>query len=649
MSTTMTTIPVTSSTTTTQGRRGVAMLATFALIAGFGLATADHASASAYPGTNGKIVFTSNRADSSIYTDVYTMNPDGTGTTRLTNDPDVDWSPTFSADGTKIAYERTVLSGGDPANGGIWVMNADGSNQHLVDGLDGSPTWSPDGTKLAVVDRATSHIYVINSDGTGRTELTSSADGYPQWSPDGTKIAFESTRDGSAPQIYVMGADGSNQTRLTNDDDLDGYPSWSPDGSKIAFWHLAYPEATDSIVVMSADGTGQAVVVGSTFSPTKPAWSPDGTRIAFEAHVDADGTGSMWLVTAPGYGNGVQRLSAGPDPLRFYDDYLGDWQPVPNQAPTITPASGTVVYGDPISPLSVTASDPDGDSLVLDATGLPVGLVFTDNGNGTGTVSGTATAAPGAYPVTYSASDGVNAPVTAGGTITVAKEDCTLAYTGDLYVAPGANANLKAHFDEADTTKGDLSNHTVVFDLVDSTGATYAQHPSATTNGSGDAAAALALPVGVYAVTAHFDGDAFYSACRATDAVMTVASAQSKITGAGWIAVQTRTSFGFNLVSQAGGPWTGQFQVRIASTKGQFAGTSINTVTFTGTNKATWTGSGKYNGVAGYSYRATVVDNGTSTKTPDKIEIVITSPTNQTIFTTSGLQALRGGNLAIVQ
>src|SRR3982751_4772524 len=52
-------------------------------------------------------------------------------------------------------------------------------------------------------------IYVINSDGTGNTRLTSLDEaGYdPRWSRDGRRIAFVSVRDGNA-EIYVMNADG---------------------------------------------------------------------------------------------------------------------------------------------------------------------------------------------------------------------------------------------------------------------------------------------------------------------------------------------------------------------------------------------------------------------------------------------------------
>ena len=127
--------------------------------------------------------------------------------------------------------------------------------------LNWAPSWSPDGTKIAFesgIDDVVYNyeIYVMNADGSNQTNLTnnSSQDKYPTWSPDGSKIAFYSMRDGN-DEIYVMNADGSNQTRLTNNSDSDKYPLWSPDGSKIAFLKVMYPNW--DIYVMNADGSNQ--------------------------------------------------------------------------------------------------------------------------------------------------------------------------------------------------------------------------------------------------------------------------------------------------------------------------------------------------------------------------------------------------------
>src|SRR5438105_1146558 len=70
--------------------------------------------------TQGKIAFTSNRDGND---EIYVMNTDGTGVTRLTNDPASDSQPAWSPDGSRIAFTSTRVGNFD-----IYVMNADGTN-----------------------------------------------------------------------------------------------------------------------------------------------------------------------------------------------------------------------------------------------------------------------------------------------------------------------------------------------------------------------------------------------------------------------------------------------------------------------------------------------------------------------------------------
>lgn len=96
--------------------------------------------------------------------------------------------------------------------------------------FDGAPTWSADGTRIAFAARRdgqeTSVIYVMNADGSGFTAVMEDA-GDPAWSPDGTKIAFASAKDGDS-EIYMMSPDGSEVVQLTNNDLEDSDPAWQP-------------------------------------------------------------------------------------------------------------------------------------------------------------------------------------------------------------------------------------------------------------------------------------------------------------------------------------------------------------------------------------------------------------------------------------
>src|SRR5258708_25634645 len=109
----------------------------------------------------------------------------------------------------------------------IYVMNSDGSGvtRLTYSGVnDDCPRWSPNGMKILFQsdrDNASTgymDIYVMNADGSGVTRLTSDAndDSMAMWSPDGTKIVFQSMRNGVSYQVYSMNAHGSNQLNLTN-------------------------------------------------------------------------------------------------------------------------------------------------------------------------------------------------------------------------------------------------------------------------------------------------------------------------------------------------------------------------------------------------------------------------------------------------
>jgi TolB protein len=168
------------------------------------------------------IVFTSTR-DGDL--DIYTMDVDGSNVRRLTNTVGYDGGPFFSPDNTMIVYRasrpesaeeeadyKKLLADGlvRPTHLEIWVMNADGSNQHQVTSLGAAnfaPYFHPDGHRIIF---ASNHLnptsrnfdlFLVNLDGTGVVQVTTDTDfdGFPMFSPDGRHLVFASNRYGSVP------------------------------------------------------------------------------------------------------------------------------------------------------------------------------------------------------------------------------------------------------------------------------------------------------------------------------------------------------------------------------------------------------------------------------------------------------------------
>src|SRR5256714_1622743 len=190
----------------------------------------------------------------------------------------------------------------------IYVMNADGSGGTRLTysgANDDFPRWSPNGNKILFQsdrdhpDTGYMDIYVMNSDGSGGTRLTTDPndDSMASWSPDGTKVVFQSMRNGVNYQVYSMNADGSNQVNLTNGSSSDGEPSWSPDGTKIVFASDRDHSGFDSIYVMNSNGGNQQALTSSNanLEDTEPVWSPDGSKIAFVS--TRDSTTGTWQET----------------------------------------------------------------------------------------------------------------------------------------------------------------------------------------------------------------------------------------------------------------------------------------------------------------------------------------------------------------
>ncbi len=223
--------------------------------------------------------------------EIYLMNADGTGQTRLTSHPAADRNPAWSRDGKQIIFQSNR-----DGNEEIYLMNADGSQptrltHHTGDDL--FPDLSPDGTKITFTSNRQGNldIFVMNANGTNPTALTHQAqrDAWSRWSPDGQRLVFFSRRDSNDDndEIYVMNADGSNIRRLTDNRGHDFCPAWSADGKQLAFLSIR-EDGQVYVYRMNADGSAKERITNRPDRVSTPTWSPDGRRIAFSSQRDGN-------------------------------------------------------------------------------------------------------------------------------------------------------------------------------------------------------------------------------------------------------------------------------------------------------------------------------------------------------------------------
>ena len=206
--------------------------------------------------------------------DLWVVTDAGTGYGALTNDAAEDAHPAWSPNGTRIA--ETCSPTGAAA---ICVMDADGTDRTLLSVGKRSPSWSPDGAKLAYTDIAAvpTAIGVMNANGSNPVQLTAPAapgisDETPAWSPDGTKIAYTSyhTNGVTSGDVYVMNADGSGKTNLTSAGGagLDGDWGVDPDWQPVPGSAPGSAPTISSFSPMSGPAGTQVVITGTGFVGT---------------------------------------------------------------------------------------------------------------------------------------------------------------------------------------------------------------------------------------------------------------------------------------------------------------------------------------------------------------------------------------------
>jgi len=218
--------------------------------------------------------------------DIFTANADGTGLTRITDNPQYDAEPVVSSDGKQIVFGSQRENDFD-----VYIMNADGTNvRRLTDrvGYDGGPWFSPDGTKIVwrawypetdaekalwkdcmeknYIVAVPLDLWIMDSEGSNKKRLTQNGatNFAPSWHPDGKHIIFSSNMDdwhkdikkfGHNFELYLINIDGTCLERVTFNTVFDSFPMFSPDGKKLVWASNRNPQKPRETDIFIADWT----------------------------------------------------------------------------------------------------------------------------------------------------------------------------------------------------------------------------------------------------------------------------------------------------------------------------------------------------------------------------------------------------------
>ena len=268
------------------------------------------------------------------YFELYIMNAEGSDIQRITDNLHWEAQPDVSPDGKKILCSIHYSPGGVRETDPGWdiaAMDIGGGNLRRLtnnDYLDFGAHWNHDGTKIVYVSDSAHRnaeaiengvflrydIYVMNADGSGRTQLTFAEPGDVNADPsfsftESEKILYiHSERFSGDFDLYMMDIDGQNKRLiLEHSDELQAIndPMFSPDDETIIFEAKTREDDNGNPIyniftVDTAGGDLTRITEDDGECDVLPQFSPDGKQISYYTYVFAgDGNTHRVRVAEP--------------------------------------------------------------------------------------------------------------------------------------------------------------------------------------------------------------------------------------------------------------------------------------------------------------------------------------------------------------
>ena len=194
----------------------------------------------------------------------------------------------------------------------IWIASLHGESPLNVTNdaeVDRSPTWHPDGRRIVFTSKrgGAYQVCVAFSDGAKPIQVTRGPIDHAVMdiSSDGTRLLDDNSRDDAA--IFAIDVNTGREAEFASGNSLKLWPTVSPDGRVVLFQSVNPTGALINSSIVVKQTTNEAPIVPIAENGFDPSWSPDGTRVAF-LRVES---GKVALFTVSASGGDERRLMSG--------------------------------------------------------------------------------------------------------------------------------------------------------------------------------------------------------------------------------------------------------------------------------------------------------------------------------------------------